>query len=105
MGHEVVVMLLLIVEGIDVNTKSSDGRTPFAYAATKGHEDILKLLSTIKGVDVKAKKINGQAELFWAISMEQESEVNLILVGLMLIIRTLIARHHSLRQHRWGTKL
>ena len=43
-GHREVVQLLLGVEGIDVNMKTSSGYTALTLASMRGHKEIVQLL-------------------------------------------------------------
>jgi len=54
-----------LVDGADVNAKSSGGRTPLLGAAHRGHKEIVELLIA-KGADVNAKDNNGGTPLHWA---------------------------------------
>jgi ankyrin repeat protein len=53
-GHEAVAKLLLAKDGVDVNFKDKDGRTPLWYTAGNGHEAVVKLLLATDGVDVNS---------------------------------------------------
>ncbi|KAH0536220.1 hypothetical protein FGG08_006887 [Glutinoglossum americanum] len=66
-GHDVVVKYLLEREGVDVNRKDGDGRTPLSWAAERGHLEITKLLVGRESVvDVNNKGRNGRTPLSWA---------------------------------------
>jgi ankyrin repeat protein len=42
-----VVKLLLEKDGVDLDSKDEDGRTPLSWAAKNGHEAVMKLLTSI----------------------------------------------------------
>ena len=50
-GLEGVVQLLLAQEGIKVNEKDKDDKTPLAYALEGGHEGVVQLLRTRGGIE------------------------------------------------------
>ena len=47
------VTLLLLEQGVDADSKDSQGRTPLSYAAERGHEDAVKLLPA-RDLDVES---------------------------------------------------
>lgn len=55
----------LIAQGVDVNIKQSDGRTPLMFAAGIGNIDCAKELIA-KGADVNVKYSNGMTSLMYA---------------------------------------
>ena len=78
-----MVKLLLAKDGVDVNSKDSDGRTPLSCAAEKGHEAVVKLLLAKDGrtplswavvklllakdrVDMNSQDDYGRTPLSWA---------------------------------------
>ena len=48
----------LIDEGVDVNSRSGNGRTPLMYAARNGHVDIVRLLLD-HGANINQKSNDG----------------------------------------------
>jgi ankyrin repeat protein len=69
---------LLLENGIEVDSKSQNGRTPLWYAAGNGHEAVVKLLLD-KGVDVDSRDNDGRTPLLWAAENRHEAVVKLLL--------------------------
>ena len=51
-----------IADGMDVNIKDTDGRSPLLVGAMEGHKKIVEIL-LVKGADVNAKTNNGETPL------------------------------------------
>jgi ankyrin repeat protein len=71
-----VVKLLLENDGVDLNFKDTDGRTPLLYAVARGHEAVVQLLLK-KGADVESKSRSGRT-LSWAAAMRHNAMVALL---------------------------
>ena len=54
-----------IAKGVDVNTKSGDGRTALMRTAKRGYEDIVETLLN-NGADVRARDKNNKTALMGA---------------------------------------
>lgn len=57
MGYRSIVIILL-ENGADINSKSSDGRTPFMWAAFKGDLKMIELLAE-RGSNKEIEDENG----------------------------------------------
>jgi hypothetical protein len=55
-GHEAVVRLLLVKDGVDPDSKDNIwGQTPLSWAAANGHEAVVRLLVAKGGIDPDSK--------------------------------------------------
>ena len=73
------VIIALLKNGHDPDSKDSSDRTPLSYAAEKGHEAVVKLLLE-KGTELETKdKKYGQTPLSWAAGNGHEAVVKLLL--------------------------
>ncbi|KAK7282546.1 hypothetical protein RIF29_11426 [Crotalaria pallida] len=61
-----------IENGVSVNLKDSEGRTPLHWAVDRGHLDVTELLVG-KNADVNAKDNDGQTPLHYAVTCEREA--------------------------------
>jgi ankyrin repeat protein len=78
-GHVGVVRLLLEhMEGQDIDTRSSQGKTGFYYAASNGHEDMVAFLLS-KGANATIQDDEGRTPLMQA-SIEGHMEVARLLL-------------------------
>ncbi|EGO22099.1 hypothetical protein SERLADRAFT_440124 [Serpula lacrymans var. lacrymans S7.9] len=68
------VKLLLERDGVDVNPKDNNGRTPFWQAARKGRVEVVRLLLATDGVDVDSQDHEGWTPLLCA-AHEGKAEV------------------------------
>jgi ankyrin repeat protein len=57
-----LVLKLLAKDGIDPDSKGSDGQTPLHWAARNGHEAVVKLLVE-KGAELETKDKSGRTPL------------------------------------------
>jgi ankyrin repeat protein len=64
--YEEVVELLLASNGVHVDSKNTNGRTPLSWAAGKGNYAAVKLLLTKDGIDPDSKDKDGWTPLSWA---------------------------------------
>ena len=78
-GFQRVVRSLLAKEGIDINSKNEDKKTPLALAAELGHEAAVKLLLAKDNVDLNPKDRDGNTPLAAAAVRGQEATVKLLL--------------------------
>ncbi|RYP78487.1 hypothetical protein DL771_000440 [Monosporascus sp. 5C6A] len=78
-GHAAVVKLLLAKDGIDQNSKDSDGRTSLSWAAGNGHAAVVKLLLAKDGIDPNSKDSDGRTSLLWAAKNGDAAVVKLLL--------------------------
>ncbi len=67
-GDEALVRLLLCQQGIKINVRSDDGKTPLYVAVEQGHSNIVQLLLTDKRVDVNQGDGNGLTPLHIAVA-------------------------------------
>ncbi|RDX66025.1 Acyl-CoA-binding domain-containing protein 2 [Mucuna pruriens] len=65
-------LLKCIENGVSVNLKDSEGRTPLHWAVDRGHLDVTELLVG-RNVDVNAKDNDGQTPLHYAVTCEREA--------------------------------
>ncbi|KAE9587250.1 hypothetical protein Lal_00004777 [Lupinus albus] len=65
-------LLMCIENGVSVNLKDSEGRTPLHWAVDRGHLDVTELLVG-KDADVNAKDNDGQTPLHYAVTCEREA--------------------------------
>ncbi|EXM20360.1 hypothetical protein FOTG_11726 [Fusarium oxysporum f. sp. vasinfectum 25433] len=79
--HDVIIKMLLTSEGVYVNPKDKDGRTPLSWAAGNGHESIVKMLLTTNEVDINSKDSDGHTPLWWAAVNGHEAIVKLLRVA------------------------
>ncbi len=63
-GH-LAICRLLLDKGVQVEAKTTRGRTPLHYAAIQGHIEIVRLLCD-RGADVEAHSNAGWRPLHWA---------------------------------------
>jgi ankyrin repeat protein len=77
-GLTKIIWLLLEREGVDINSKDSDGRTALSWAAESGHEAVVRLLLEHKA-DVDAKANYGRTALHRAAGSGHEAVVRLLL--------------------------
>ena len=87
-GHAGVVELLLGTEGIEINARDHNGRTPLYCASYKGNTGVVELLLEGRGIDVNAKSNyccytapheasqNGRAEVLRLLLERTEIEIN-----------------------------
>ncbi|XP_047148709.1 acyl-CoA-binding domain-containing protein 1-like [Vigna umbellata] len=64
-------LLKCIENGVSVNLKDSEGRTPLHWAVDRGHLNVTELLLS-KNADVNAKDNDGQTALHYAVTCERE---------------------------------
>jgi ankyrin repeat protein len=76
-GHEAVVKILLVENGVDADFKDADGRTRLWRAAENRHEAVVKLLLE-KWADAEAKDDNGRTVLNWVVAGGHEAVVQLL---------------------------
>jgi ankyrin repeat protein len=77
-GLTKIVRLLLEREGVDADSKDSDGGTPLSRAAFNGHEAVVRLLLE-KGADITAKDGRGVTALHLAAATGHEAVMRLLL--------------------------
>ena len=65
-GHEAVVRLLLVEDGVNPDAKDRYRRTPLSWAAENGHEAVVRLLLAKGGVDLDSKDGYCRIPLSWA---------------------------------------
>ncbi|XP_057522102.1 acyl-CoA-binding domain-containing protein 1-like [Amaranthus tricolor] len=65
-------LLKCIENGISVNLKDSEGRTPLHWAVDRGHLPVIELLC-IKDADTNAKDNEGQTPLHYAVVCDREA--------------------------------
>ena len=74
-----MVKLLLAKDGVDLDSKDKDGRTPLSLAARIGHEAVVKLLLAKDGVDPDSEDICGRTPLSYTAGNGHEAVVELLL--------------------------
>ncbi|KAI9770169.1 MAG: hypothetical protein M1839_003271 [Geoglossum umbratile] len=84
-GHAEVVKLLTEQQGIVLDGRSVEGRTPLSLPAQGGHEEVVKLLLTLDGVSPNSRDANGRTALEWAVMQNKVSVVLLLLESGTLI--------------------
>ena len=62
-GHEAVVKLLLVKNGVDLSIKDEDSQTPLSRAVENGLKTVIQLLLAKDGVDLDSKDEYGQTPL------------------------------------------
>lgn len=65
-------LLNCIEDGVSVNLKDSEGRTPLHWAVDRGHLEVTELL-VCRNADVNAKDNDGQTPLHYAVVCEREA--------------------------------
>jgi ankyrin repeat protein len=79
--NEGVVQRLLREDGIDLNSKDNDGRTPLSWAvAEKGNREVVDLLLK-RGSGINFQDDNGRTPLSWAVAVRGNQEVVELLLG------------------------
>jgi hypothetical protein len=63
--HDRIVRQLLKKDGIDLNAKDNNGRTPLSWAAENMNDQIVRQLLK-DGIDLNSKDNNGRTPLSWA---------------------------------------
>lgn len=71
-------VIKLLPEGLDVDLKDTEGRTPLMYAAFNGHKEIIKILIE-KGANVNLRDRSGRTALMMASSGPFKESVKLLL--------------------------
>ena len=62
-----------IADGMDVNIKDTDGRSPLLVGAVEGHKKIVEIL-LVKGADVNASDLGGGTPLDGAESLQMRND-------------------------------
>jgi hypothetical protein len=79
-GYDIVVNLLLTIDGIGLDVKDSQyGQTPLLWAAEQGHKAVVKLLLATSKVEADLKNRQGGTPLGWAAANGHEAVVKLLL--------------------------
>ncbi len=78
-GEQLLVELLLL-DGLDVNSRGKDGRTLLCMAAQRGHLDAAEFLIE-RGADVNARDKAGKTALQWAIAHKHRTVAGLLRRG------------------------
>jgi ankyrin repeat protein len=74
--NEGVVRRLLREDGIDLNSKANDGRTPLSCAvAVRGNQEVVELLLGEDDIDLNSKDNDGRTPLSWAVAETGNQEV------------------------------
>ena len=81
---------LLEKEGIDLNSKDNNGRTPLSWAAEKGHEEVVGQLLEKKGIDLNSNDNNGRTPLSWAAEKSHRAMVRLLAQRDRIALHTLV---------------
>ena len=77
-GHLQIVQALLSANGIDIDTKNSDGATSLILAAANGKDDIVKELIN-NGADVNITDNNGRTPQMWALQGGHQTTAQILL--------------------------
>lgn len=70
-------LLRYIGDGVSVNLRDSEGRTPLHWAVDRGHLDVVELLIS-SNADVNAQDEDGQTPLHYAVVCEREAIAELL---------------------------
>ncbi|CAI7621322.1 unnamed protein product [Penicillium glandicola] len=81
LGLDIVVRTLLARPDVDVNSITSDNKTPLSLAIGQGHEGIVKLLLASPGIDLDLTDNDGDPPLPLAIYQGHEGIVKLLLAA------------------------
>ncbi|KAJ5494606.1 hypothetical protein N7463_010693 [Penicillium fimorum] len=81
LGLDKVVQTRLASPDVDVNSTTSDNRTPLSFAVRNGHEGIVKLLLGAPGIDVNLPDSHGDTPLFYGIHHGHQETVELLLAA------------------------
>ncbi|XP_022138230.1 acyl-CoA-binding domain-containing protein 1-like [Momordica charantia] len=65
-------LLKCVENGVSVNTKDSEGRTPLHWAVDRGHSNVVELLVS-KNADIDVKDVDGQTPLHYAVVCDREA--------------------------------
>ncbi|KAH0553143.1 hypothetical protein GP486_006671, partial [Trichoglossum hirsutum] len=76
---DIMAKLLLVKDGVDPDSRDTDGQTPLLWAARNGHEAVVKLLFVKYGVNPDPEAINGRTPLSRAAENGHEAVVELLL--------------------------
>jgi ankyrin repeat protein len=75
-----VVRWLLREDGIDLNSKANDGRTPLSCAvAVRGNKEVVELLLGEDDIDLNSKDNDGRTPLSWAVMKGNQEVLELLL--------------------------
>ncbi|KAH0536690.1 hypothetical protein FGG08_006456 [Glutinoglossum americanum] len=77
-GLTTMVRPLLECEGVDTNSKGSNGRTPLSWAAGNGHEAVVRMLVEHESIDADSKDSYGRTPLSWAAGNGHEAVVRML---------------------------
>ncbi|KAL1353034.1 hypothetical protein HN51_016979 [Arachis hypogaea] len=69
---DAVNLLKCVENGVSVNVKDSEGRTPLHWAVDRGHLNVTELLIS-RNADINAKDNDGQTPLHYAVVCEREA--------------------------------
>lgn len=70
-------LLSCIENGVSINLRDSEGRTPLHWAVDRGHFDVVEILLR-RNADVNAKDHEGQTPLHYAVLCEREAIAKLL---------------------------
>ncbi len=94
------MILALVKNGHDPDSKDSYGQTPLSWAAENGHEEVVRLLLE-KGAELESEDIYGQTPLLWATRNGHEAVLRLLLErGAKLESKD----NHSLMSLMWASR-